>query len=684
MKIAAKIGIGFGLVVAAACGLGLTGLYNLRKTAATAEHLASRNLPGTRAFLEITDGTHSIQAAVCTLSKPGLPAEILQNQLRKLETSTVRYRAALTVAEGLEMTGDAAKHWQEFKNDLPAWEAQVQVALALFREREALEIGDPNVLRAQIAGFTRDHFNLRGLVLEMIHNFTIFDGGTDSGTCNFARWRAGLAAENPELLGAVDGIHDPHHRFHAAVAKIKDQVEKGDFEDAQNHYNEVLTPAMEEVFAGFRKMEDIVARAVEIQNRFETTVYTRLRESQEKVDAELATLVELESSSATAAASESSRASRNAIAFMLGLTIAGSLAAVVIAFWVTLQLTRPLKNAVGFAEQIAAGDLTRTIETKSRDEIGQLTTAMNGMAVSLRTSISRVSEKARSLDAASQELGAVSTQVNGNAHETSSQAGVVAAAAEQVSANIATVATASEEMTASIREIAKQASDAAAVAAKASELAATTNGTMEKLGVSSADIGNVVNVITSIAEQTNLLALNATIEAARAGEAGKGFAVVASEVKQLAKQSADATEEIRGKIEGIQNDTTSAVAAIRAIAEVVTKINDIQGVIASSVEEQAATMNEISNNSSQASRGSAEIAQNITNVSEAAQSSTDAASKTHTAAAELASLAAELDQVVSAFKLTEGDRAPDSAATETARSTAWTRKKPRAGASARA
>ena len=191
-----------------------------------------------------------------------------------------------------------------------------------------------------------------------------------------------------------------------------------------------------------------------------------------------------------------------------------------------------------------------------------------------------------------------------------------------MSKNVTTVSTGTEEMGASIKEIAKSANEAAKVATSAVKVAERTNATVAKLGETSAEIGNVIKVITSIAQQTNLLALNATIEAARAGEAGKGFAVVANEVKELAKQTAKATEDISRKIEAIQGDTKGAVEAIAQIGKIINQINDIQNTIASAVEEQTATTGEISRNVSEAARGSNEIAQNITGVAQAARSTT--------------------------------------------------------------
>ena len=190
-----------------------------------------------------------------------------------------------------------------------------------------------------------------------------------------------------------------------------------------------------------------------------------------------------------------------------------------------------------------------------------------------------------------------------NAEETSAQANVVSAASEQVSKNVQTVATGVEEMNSSIREIAKNATESARVAGQAVSAADTANKTISKLGESSSEIGKVIKVITSIAEQTNLLALNATIEAARAGEAGKGFAVVANEVKELAKETAKATEDIGHKIEAIQADTRGAVDSIQQIGKVIAQINDISNTIASAVEEQTATANEMSRNVGEAAKG---------------------------------------------------------------------------------
>jgi methyl-accepting chemotaxis protein len=256
-----------------------------------------------------------------------------------------------------------------------------------------------------------------------------------------------------------------------------------------------------------------------------------------------------------------------------------------------------------------------------------------------------MAEVVQTLNQSSKNLNTLSQQLGSSAEETSSQATLVSAASEQVSMSIQTVASGTDEMTASIREIAKSASEAARVSTTAVKVADATNLTISKLGDSSLEIGKVIKVITSIAQQTNLLALNATIEAARAGEAGKGFAVVANEVKELAKATAKATEEIGQKIEAIQSDTKGAVSAISQIAEVINQINDISSAIAAAVEEQTATTSEMSRNIAEAAKGSAEIVANITGVATAAAETSKGAVNTQEAATELSDLAGTLHQI---------------------------------------
>ncbi len=310
----------------------------------------------------------------------------------------------------------------------------------------------------------------------------------------------------------------------------------------------------------------------------------------------------------------------------------------------------PLQDVSATLDKLAGGDLTTQVTTEYAGDFGKLRTSVNALATQVRTAMQQIGVNAAALVSSAEELNKVSQQMSASADETATQANVVSAASEQVAGNVQTVATGADEMGASIKEIAKNTADATRVATTAVKSAEATNETISKLGQSSAEIGQVIKVITSIAQQTNLLALNATIEAARAGEAGKGFAVVANEVKELAKETAKATEDISRKIEAIQTDTKGAVDAIGQIGSVIVQINDIQNTIASAVEEQSATTNEISRNLAEAAHGSSEITKNISGVAEAARSTTAGANDTQKSAQALERMAAELQGLIAQFK----------------------------------
>ncbi|MEV6490886.1 HAMP domain-containing methyl-accepting chemotaxis protein [Actinoplanes sp. NPDC051633] len=349
-----------------------------------------------------------------------------------------------------------------------------------------------------------------------------------------------------------------------------------------------------------------------------------------------------------ARAARSSYNSSRLVSILL-LTI-GLLLAGVVGMLVARQIIRSLRTVEQVCDALAGNDLTRGAGLTSHDEPGRMGRALDTAIGRLRRAMATIDGSASSLASASEQMSTVTAQIATSAEQTAARAQTVSAASEQISRSVSTVSAGNEQMDASIREISQNAAEAAQVANEAVTLAAATSTTMSKLGESSAEIGNVIKVITAIAEQTNLLALNATIEAARAGEAGKGFAVVASEVKDLAQETARATEDISRRVEAIQADTGGAVTAIEQISQVIARISEFQTTIASAVEEQTATTAEMNRSVGEAATGTGEIAENITGVAEGARLTSEGVDQNRQATTELTRMSAELSALVSGFK----------------------------------
>jgi methyl-accepting chemotaxis protein len=290
------------------------------------------------------------------------------------------------------------------------------------------------------------------------------------------------------------------------------------------------------------------------------------------------------------------------------------------------QIVSTLKSTCNTMRDITMeNDLTDRVNITSKDEIGELFNYFNQFVNKLQGIIRHITESSDTVASSATEFSASSSQIAANAEKMSSQTAMVASSTEQATMNIHTiasaaeemsssansVATAIEEMSASLNEVAMNCQKELHIAEDAGNHARSGKEIMDRLSNAAKSIGNVVETIDEIADQTNLLALNATIEAARAGEAGKGFAVVANEVKELAMQTAHATQEIKKHIENIQNNSESAAQAMDLITHAIDEVNSISHSIVSAVEEQSVTVNEIAKNVSGVSDGSQDIARNV-------------------------------------------------------------------------
>ncbi len=462
--------------------------------------------------------------------------------------------------------------------------------------------------------------------------------------------RGYLLAGKEEFLGPYSSGKE---RFHDLVNELAETVSDNPAQvellgEVNKTIQEWLSDVTEPIIAlrgevGHAKtMDDMAnlvgeARGKVYFDRFRELMATFVEREKKLMD------VRNEEAERTAAAAEKTIVTGTAAVLLLALGITWLMGVVI-----TKPVNRLVENLRDIAE--GEGDLTARLPAGGKDEIGETARYFNLFVENIQMIIKGVSENAAKLSSSSTDLSDISRHMSSNSKGVSDRSGTVSAASEQMSGNMSSVAaaieetstnvsfvaSAAEEMSATISEISQNTEKARAVAGKASTHADNSSVRVNELGRAADEIGKVTEAISEISEQTNLLALNATIEAARAGDAGKGFAVVAGEIKDLATQTADATTEIRQKIEGIQASTRLTVDEISQITNVIKDVNEMVGTIASAVEEQASTTREIAENITQASGGMGDVSENITQSASGAAEVTRDISDVNAAAGELA------------------------------------------------
>lgn len=567
----------------------------------------------------------------------------------------------------------------DLEKALEVWKEKIDSILAISTSLVNMDVVRPDRLGLDLQRLATAHHELMTKSSLMVLTGSTFEGGTDGDTCPLGQWLQTFSSNNKDVTGRIERLKPIHHSLHKSVAQIKELASSGNLLEARGEYEMQTIPKAKEVFGIFAELLGISGNAQASFLEMEQIYETQERTARAEVQKQLERLVELINGSATSHIQQSEENAQAVKLRSLIMVCLGGVLALAIGIILTRSITGPLFKGVALARAMADGDLTRTMDVDQKDEIGVLATALNSMSLRLRDMLGEVTREVKALSIASHTLAGVSDQMAGGAsttvqraqqvataaEEMSANQNSVAAAMEQASTNVNTVATAAEELSSTIGEIASNSAKAKSITDQAVIKAGQTSTRMQDLGVAAREIGKVTETITAISSQTNLLALNATIEAARAGDAGRGFAVVANEIKELAQQTARATEEIRARIQGIQEATGNTIMEIDGISAIIADTNHIVSTIATAVEEQTATTREIADNVGQASQGIAdvnsnvsqssvvagEIATDIVDVSERADDLLASSAQVKQNATNLSSTASNLQSLVSRFTL---------------------------------
>jgi methyl-accepting chemotaxis protein len=623
VKLSVKLFGAFVLTALITLIVGGVGYFQLSAVGETAEDMTSQTLPKVANLLQMQSHMNALMIPVRTTLSSNIDKKVRLNQLLLVKKKRAAYLGYFEKYKALDLSVKEKQIQERYVAAAKAWAALNNKALGMSEGMTRRDISNPEAYMKDLWVFASDHDSLGSKVGKLLVTHNIFDGGEDPKACRLGKWLANYSTSNPEIQKILSDIEEPHNHFHTAVKIIKDQVRRGDLDQANLLFKNEMLPASKIMLSDFEKLRAIAELSVKDFEEMNRILMTDGLKAQKKVFGIMEELLNIALDESDQASQHSSEVvSGGKMTAIIGIVI-GVIIALGFGFFLTRAITSPIFKGVRFAQEMANGDFSKELDVHQKDEIGLLAGALNEMVVKLRGVVQTVQSASDNVSSGSEEL--------------SSSSQILSQGATEQAASIEEVSSSMEEMSSNIRQNADNSQETERISQKAASDAQKGGEAVQQTVSAMKDIADKISIIEEIARQTNLLALNAAIEAARAGEHGKGFAVVAAEVRKLAERSGAAAAEI-------SELSSSSVEVAENAGEMLKRI-------VPDIEKTAQLIQEISFASNEQNEGASQINAALQQLDNVIQQNASASEEMASTSEELSGQATHMQQTMAFFNV---------------------------------